>query len=89
MVAAAKVSKGPEKEKTYGHCRDNAIASIGKVVKVHGGPGVKPYLDIWLTMLPLRHDKPEAILQHELLVISYFILGGLSIETANLDFGKF
>jgi len=27
------VPKGEEKEKIYGHARDNAIASIGKVIK--------------------------------------------------------
>ena len=55
LINAAKIAKGSEKEKTYGHCRDNAVAGIGKIVKVHGSAyDPKPYLNIWLTMLPLK-----------------------------------
>ena len=74
LIEASKMAKGSEKEKTYGHCRDNAIASLGKVIKTQGGVAegnmtVRPYIDVWLTFLPLKYDKPEAIVQHELLVI--------------------
>lgn len=63
-----KVSKGFEKEKTYGHCRDNGVASIGKIIKHHitiFDP--RPALSFWLAYLPLRHDKDEGMLQYELL----------------------
>lgn len=35
LLEAVKIPKGVEKEKTYGHCRDNGIASIGKIIKAH------------------------------------------------------
>lgn len=69
LINSAKIPKGSEKEKTYGHCRDNAVASIGKIVKAHGGAfDIKPYISAWLTYLPMKHDKGEAVEQHELLV---------------------
>jgi hypothetical protein len=68
LVDAANIPKGSEKAKLYGSCKDNAVASIGKIVKSHGGSfDPKPILKIWLSMLPLRSDKPEACGQHELL----------------------
>jgi hypothetical protein len=36
LVHSSKIKKGSEKESNYGHCKDNAIASIGKIIKVHG-----------------------------------------------------
>ena len=62
------IVKGSEKAKVYGSCRDNAVASIGKIVKCHGGSfDPKPVLKAWLQYLPLRSDKQEGILQHDFL----------------------
>lgn len=69
LVKSSKMPKGNEKEKTYGHCRDNAISGIGRIIKIHGDKvNAKNYLEFWLTYLPLRFDKKEALLQHEFLL---------------------
>lgn len=69
LIESASIAKGSEKAKQYGSCKDNAVAAIGKIVKAHGGLfDPKPILKLWLTMLPLRSDKPEGCGQHELLV---------------------
>jgi hypothetical protein len=70
LLESVKIPKGIEKEKTYGHCRDNGIASIGKIIKAHFNLfDPKSYIAIWLRFLPLRHDKDEGMTQNELLVI--------------------
>jgi hypothetical protein len=70
-----KIPKGNEKEKSYGHCRDNGVAAIGKIIKVHAVKfNVQPIITFWLNFLPLRNDKDEGIVQHQLLVNFIFIL---------------
>lgn len=68
LINAAKLPKGAEKEKSYGHCKDNAVAAVGKFIKTHSeAVDIRTYIYSWFSFLPLRHDKPEAITQHELL----------------------
>lgn len=68
MINSAKIPKGTEKEKSYGHCKDNAVAAVGKFIKTHSeAVDIRTYIASWFSFLPLRHDKPEAITQHELL----------------------
>ena len=58
LYDAVKIQKGSEKEKTYGHCRDNGVAAIGKIVKAHVTIfDSRPALSFWIHFLPLRHDK--------------------------------
>jgi hypothetical protein len=66
LIASSKIKKGAEKETSYGCCRDNAIAAIGKALQAHIEQLTAPesYLDFWLGCLPLRFDKPEALAQH-------------------------
>lgn len=65
MVLAIKIPKGSEKEKSYGHCKDNAVAAMGKFIKHHSENfDIVDYIATWFSCLPLKHDKPEAILQH-------------------------
>ena len=51
----------------YHHARDNAIASIGKVIKyqtdiVKNNPNYAGNLvTYWLSLLPITHDTEEAI----------------------------
>lgn len=69
LYESVQIPKGSEKAKVYGSCRDNAVAAIGKIVKSHGGSfDPKAVLKAWLQYLPLRSDKQEGIVQHELLV---------------------
>ena len=62
----------------YHHARDNAIASIGKVLKfkqdyLQGNPQMTAQLiQYWLGLLPITHDVEEAQSQYEYL--SDFIL---------------
>ena len=69
LVESSKIGKGSEKEKSFGHCRDNAISAIGKIIKTHGESfNCSPFIGYWFGLLPLKFDKPEAIIQHEFLV---------------------
>lgn len=68
LAQSAEIPKGHESEKNYGNCRDNAIASFGKIIKYHGASfDPKPCLLVWLNYLPIKYDQGESILQHELL----------------------
>ena len=65
LIESIKIPKGFEKERTYGHCRDNGVASIGKILKAHWNIiDVKPYLTLWIRFLPLKHDKEEGMAQN-------------------------
>ncbi|EAR88916.3 importin protein (macronuclear) [Tetrahymena thermophila SB210] len=66
LIQSSNIPQGEEKEKQYGHARDNAIASIGKIIKSQSivAPEVITY---WISNLPLKYDKPEAHIQHQLL----------------------
>jgi len=88
LINSAKIPKGTEKEKSYGHCKDNAVAAVGKFIKTHSeAVDIRTYIASWFSFLPLRHDKPEAITQHELLVHFYFILVRHHVEQRYFDFG--
>ena len=81
-----KIQGKKEKLNMYHHARDNAIASIGKVIKfqtalVQSNPNYSANLiTYWLGLLPITHDTEEAIAQFEylsdfLLSSPEFILG--------------
>lgn len=36
LVEATRLPKGDEKEKNYVYCKENAVSSIGKIIKQHG-----------------------------------------------------
>lgn len=47
--------------KTHGHARDNAIASVGKLLKFHYSHlNLQIVIPVWLGLLPLKFDKIEA-----------------------------
>lgn len=57
-------------DKVYGHCRDNTVAALGKLLKNQPdsfGADFLTGLQMWLELLPLSHDKPEARIQHAML----------------------
>jgi len=68
-----KIQDKKEKLQMYHHARDNAIASIGKVIKyqtalVQGNPAYAGNLvTYWLGLLPITHDIEEAVAQYEYL----------------------
>lgn len=66
MINSSNIAQGQEKEKQYGHARDNAIASVGKIIKAHSIV-LPEVLTFWLSNLPLKFDKPEAHIQHKFL----------------------
>jgi hypothetical protein len=89
LINAAKIQKGAEKEKSYGHCKDNAVAAVGKFIKSHNEViDIRNYIANWFSFLPLRHDKPEAIVQHELLVINLSYLVRHNAEQRQFSIGR-
>lgn len=82
-----KVHEKKAKTTQFYHARDNAIASIGKVIKfqeayVRQNPQMAQQLStFWINTLPITHDVEEAQLQYQylaefLLKDPEFILGG-------------
>lgn len=68
LYEALKIPIGDEKNKVYGHCRDNCISALGKIIKNHNDKiNLNEVIQVWLNNLPLKFDKPEAKIQHELL----------------------
>ncbi len=52
----------------WNHARDNAIASLGKVIRYQGNHlDLNLWIPKWLSYLPLKYDVKEAHLQHKLL----------------------
>ena len=68
LYEALKVPQSDEKNKVYGHCKDNTISALGKIIKNHHDKiNLTEVIQVWLNSLPLKFDKPEAKVQHELL----------------------
>jgi hypothetical protein len=62
---------------------------LGKFIKGHNeSVDISNYVSAWFSFLPLRHDKPEAIVQHELLVIFVIILVRHYVKEGHVDFGS-
>lgn len=57
-------------DKSYGYAKDNVIAAVGNIIKCQAQnlPEVDKLIGFWVECLPLRYDKEEARVQHELLV---------------------
>ena len=78
FAVTPKIQSKKEKLQMYHHARDNAIASIGKVIKyqtglVQSNPNYSGQLvTFWLSLLPITHDVEEAMAQFE--YISSFLL---------------
>ena len=68
-------------KKSHGHARDNAISSIGKIIK-HQSANIDLNLVVpaFVSVLPIKHDKVEARLTHDL-------LADLCLSHSTLAFG--
>lgn len=70
LVALDKAINFPatKSKKSYGHAKDNGVAALGKIIQFQQG-SINPQLivPVWTNLLPLRHDKEEAKLMHDLL----------------------
>ncbi|CAG9316104.1 unnamed protein product [Blepharisma stoltei] len=54
--------------KSHGHAKDNAIASIGRLIKYqHANLNLEAVIPAWIELLPLKWDKAEAVQVNELL----------------------
>jgi hypothetical protein len=66
------VPRGPEDEEVYKATKDNTASAIGKVIKstwaVHSEDVLKQLINKWITLLPLKADKVEAVIMHEFLL---------------------
>lgn len=68
--------------KTHGHARDNAISSLGKLIKNHSVYlNCDVIIPAWLNLLPLKFDKIEARSVTEL-------IASLALENPGLLFGN-
>ncbi|EGR31191.1 hypothetical protein IMG5_116170 [Ichthyophthirius multifiliis] len=68
LLASIAYPQGSEKEKTYGHAKDNAISSLGKIIRYQSESlSLNEILGLWLNNLPLKFDKQEGVFQHRLL----------------------
>jgi hypothetical protein len=71
MEPTAKVTEKKVKLTQFHHARDNAIASLGKVLK-HQNENLdaqtcSEMIQYWLKVLPIKHDIEEAQLQYDFL----------------------
>ena len=68
-----KVEAKQMKVTQFNHARDNAIASLGKIIKykqahISNNPQIASQLiQYWLTLLPITHDVEEAQCNYEYL----------------------
>lgn len=71
IVKSLQIAKNEnDTDKMHGHCKDNSVAALGKILKAQAeslGGDLQGALQTWLNLLPLRFDKPEAIFTHSLL----------------------
>ena len=85
LLSAVKVKKTEAEDKEYFYyARDNAVASIGKVIKSQPnniGADKNVLISFWLTNLPLKYNKSEAREHHELLL-------DMILESPSLVFGE-
>ncbi|CAG9313658.1 unnamed protein product [Blepharisma stoltei] len=55
-------------KKSHGYAKDNAIAALGKIIKHQSGSiNSAAIVPVWINLLPLRRDKEEAKIMHDLL----------------------
>lgn len=53
----------------WGHARDNAVSSLGKIIKYQNANiDINTWVPKWLSFLPLTHDPKEAEWNHEFLI---------------------
>lgn len=82
-----KVNEKKEKSTQFHHARDNAIASLGKVLKyqkalIKSNPQIYNQLAMhWLGLLPITHDKEEGSFQYE-------CLGEMVVQEPDVLFGQ-
>jgi len=80
--AAQMQIKKDDSKKSYGNAKDNAISSLGKIVRHHSASvDYTKLVPFWLENLPLKHDHEEAQIQHELLL-------DILISSPNLILGE-
>jgi len=68
IIQALNIPMAPETHtKVYGHCKDNGVSALGKIIKNHAEkiPNIQEIVNFWLSSLPLHHDKEEARIAHE------------------------
>lgn len=83
LYSCIQIKKENTRKDDYYYARDNAVSALGKIIKCQSqNVNLKETIQFWLSQLPLKHDKLEARLQHELLV-------DIILESdANLIFGE-
>lgn len=71
MKKAVEIKQGDQDKEEYLHCRDNAISTIGKIIKYHATEdNAADFLDLflfWLSNMPLQLDTEECKEMNEFL----------------------
>jgi len=68
LYQALEIPQGNEKTKVYGHCYDNTVAALGKIIKSQSDKiNLVEVVNVWVEKMPIKYDKEEAVIQHELL----------------------
>ena len=68
LGAAIQMQSGTQNKTTFKHAKDNAISSIGKIIKhQNANIDVAQTVTFWFQNMPLRSDKGEAKIQNDLL----------------------
>ncbi|CAG9331653.1 unnamed protein product [Blepharisma stoltei] len=76
-------------KKTYEHARDNAISAVGKIIRYQPMcVDLNPLVPSWVDLLPLKHDKTEARIMHDLLVDIAISNTQLTVGSSHERLGK-
>jgi len=68
LSAAISLPRG-KSARAFGQARDHAVAAVGRVLRYQSQCiDVERWMEYWVRELPLKHDKSEARVAHELLV---------------------
>ena len=65
---AAEVKQGDQDREEYIHCKDNAVSSIGKIIKQFGSEvNMDALIAYWIEIMPVRMDLEECKHMNKLL----------------------
>jgi hypothetical protein len=68
LSKALAINSDGEDEEEWGHCRDNGVAALGKIIKHQSQCiNINVWMPNWINLLPLNWDANEAINQHTFL----------------------
>eukprot|EP01016_Furgasonia_blochmanni_P038583 TRINITY_DN4683_c0_g1_i9.p1 TRINITY_DN4683_c0_g1~~TRINITY_DN4683_c0_g1_i9.p1 ORF type:complete len:328 (-),score=144.99 TRINITY_DN4683_c0_g1_i9:51-1034(-) len=68
LEQAMLIPQGAENDKVYGLCKDNIVASFGRIIRAQSDKiNLVQVCNFWVNNLPIQYDADEALSQHALL----------------------